>query len=54
MDIVASSREIGVPHRPHTTIHVSSYCYYRTSDFLSREGEGREVVGERLRDKTAP
>ncbi len=25
-----------------------------TSDFLSREGEGREVVGERLRDKTVP
>jgi hypothetical protein len=23
-----------------------------TSDFLSREGEGREVIGERLRDKT--
>jgi hypothetical protein len=25
-----------------------------TSDFLSREGEDREVVGERLRDKTVP
>ncbi len=25
-----------------------------TSDFLSREGKGREVVGERLRDKTVP
>ncbi len=25
-----------------------------TSDFLSREGEGREVVGKRLRDKTVP
>ena len=25
-----------------------------TSDFLSREGEGREVIGERLRDKTVP
>jgi hypothetical protein len=25
-----------------------------TIDFLSREGEGREVVGERLRDKTVP
>jgi hypothetical protein len=23
-----------------------------TSDFLSREGEGREVIGERLRDRT--
>ncbi len=23
-----------------------------TSDFLSREGEGREIIGERLRDKT--
>ena len=25
-----------------------------TIDFLSREGEGREVIGERLRDKTVP
>jgi ribonuclease HI len=25
-----------------------------TSDFLSREGEGREVIGERLRDRTVP
>ena len=25
-----------------------------TSDFLSREGEGREVIGERLRYKTVP
>ncbi len=25
-----------------------------TSDFLSREGEDREVVGDRLRDKTVP
>ena len=25
-----------------------------TSDFLSREGEGREVIGERLKDKTVP
>jgi hypothetical protein len=25
-----------------------------TSDFLSRERESREVVGERLRDKTVP
>jgi hypothetical protein len=25
-----------------------------TNDFLSREGEDREVVGERLRDKTVP
>lgn len=25
-----------------------------TSDFLSREGEGREVIGERLKDKTIP
>ena len=25
-----------------------------TSDFFSREGEGREVIGERLRDKTVP
>jgi hypothetical protein len=37
-----------------TTPHSDPLTDTWTSDFLSREGEGREVVGEWLRDKTVP
>jgi hypothetical protein len=46
------------PLPSHQTFHVAPHLEPLTdtwtSDFLSREGEGREVIGERLRDKTVP
>ncbi len=39
----------GTPHsEPLTDTWTSDFV----TDFLSREGEGREVIGERLRDKS--
>lgn len=34
--------------------HSEPFRNTRTSEFLSREGEGREIIGERLRVKTVP
>ena len=36
------------------TPHLEPLTDTWTTDFLSREGEGREVIGERLRDKSVP